>query len=232
MTTKSAQADIAEEQAIVDRIYEALVDQRLAPGTKLSEADLCEAFGVGRMRIRRSLLMLASRELVDLLPNRGAYVARPTAKQAHDVFDMRLLVEPSMARMAANKAKDRDIQSLADLVDKERKAQAAGQRRAAISLSGEFHIAMARAADNAVLTATVKDLITRSSLIIAMFGDLGVNNNCRDDEHASLLDAMRTHDTKKAESLMKDHIHHIRDHLDFDREPQGPQDIVSLFAKR
>ena len=184
------------------------------------------------MRIRRSLLMLASRELVDLLPNRGAYVARPTAKQAHDVFDMRLLVEPSMARMAANKAKDRDIQSLADLVDKERKAQAAGQRRAAISLSGEFHIAMARAADNAVLTATVKDLITRSSLIIAMFGDLGVNNNCRDDEHASLLDAMRTHDTKKAESLMKDHIHHIRDHLDFDREPQGPQDIVSLFAKR
>jgi DNA-binding GntR family transcriptional regulator len=232
MTTQSTQADIAEEQAIVERIYEALVDQRLAPGTKLSEADLCEAFGVGRMRIRRSLLMLASRELVDLLPNRGAYVARPSAKQAQDVFDMRMMIEPSMARMAVSKASVADIDNLADHVAKERQAQAAGQRRAAISLSGEFHIAMARVADNAVLTATVKDLITRSSLIIAMFGDTGVNNNCRDDEHARLLDAMRQKDSALAEKLMQDHIRHIRDHLDLDREPQRSQDIVSLFATR
>ena len=54
----------AEEAQIVERIYEAVMDQRLAPGAKLSEAHLCEAFGVGRMRIRRSLLILASREVL------------------------------------------------------------------------------------------------------------------------------------------------------------------------
>jgi DNA-binding GntR family transcriptional regulator len=60
--------DDGQEEYIVDRIYEAVLDQRLAPGTKLSEANLCTAFGVGRMRIRRTLLILASREVVELQP--------------------------------------------------------------------------------------------------------------------------------------------------------------------
>lgn len=59
-------------ETIVERIFAAVVEQRLPPGTKLSESALCEAFGVGRMRIRRSLLLLSSREVVELLPNRGA----------------------------------------------------------------------------------------------------------------------------------------------------------------
>ena len=47
-----------DENEIVEQIFEAVVEQRLPPGTKLSEAALCEAFGVGRMRIRRALLFL------------------------------------------------------------------------------------------------------------------------------------------------------------------------------
>ena len=84
----STNADEIAEEEIVERIFEAVVEQRLPPGTKLSESALCEAFGVGRMRIRRSLLLLASREVVELRANRGAYVASPTADQAREVFDV------------------------------------------------------------------------------------------------------------------------------------------------
>ena len=84
--TVSLKSEKAEEEAIVEKIYAALINQRLAPGTKLSEALLCEAFGVGRMRVRRVLLLLANRELVDLQPNKGAFVARPTPKQAQEVL--------------------------------------------------------------------------------------------------------------------------------------------------
>ena len=75
--------ELAEEE-IVERIFEAVIDQRLPPGMKLSEAALCEAFGVGRMRIRQSLLLLSSREVVELQPNRGAFVASPSAEQARE----------------------------------------------------------------------------------------------------------------------------------------------------
>jgi DNA-binding GntR family transcriptional regulator len=70
-------SDDSKEQFIVDSIYEAVIDQRLAPGTKLSEAALCDSFGLGRMHIRRSLLVLASREVIELQPNKGAFVACP-----------------------------------------------------------------------------------------------------------------------------------------------------------
>ena len=66
------------EDEIVRRIHDAVIEQRLPPGTKLSEAALCEAFGVGRARVRRSLVVLAGREIVELHANRGAFVARPT----------------------------------------------------------------------------------------------------------------------------------------------------------
>ncbi len=227
---KNLDSDIAEEESIVERIYEALVDQRLTPGTKLSEADLCKAFGVGRMRVRRSLLILANRELVDLQPNRGAFVARPSTKQALEIFEARLAIEPALARQAAIRAKPVHIKVLEKHLLMESAAHAAGDRRAVISLSGQFHTVLAQVADNTVMLRIVKDLVTRSSLIIGMFGSTGVTN-CRDDEHAEIIQAMRFADGDLAERLMQTHIEHIQSHLNLDQENQGSPDLVSLFKR-
>jgi DNA-binding GntR family transcriptional regulator len=221
--------DDAEEARIVERIYEAVMDQRLAPGAKLSEAALCEAFGVGRMRIRRSLLILASREVVELQPNRGAYVAQPTAEQAREVFEARLLIEPPLARLAAQRIKRAGLKALAVHLDKEAAAHAAGNRREAIRLSGQFHAALAQVADNTVTLRIVKDLITRSSIIIAMYGDAGFSN-CRDDEHSAIVAALRSGDADQAEALMRAHLGHIKDHLQPGRQTVQPQDLVALFG--
>ncbi len=217
-----------EEQFIVDSIYEAVIDQRLSPGTKLSEVGLCEAFGVGRMRIRRSLLVLASRDVIELQPNKGAFVACPTAKQAREVFEARLSLEPPLAKLAAQRATPSDIKNLEKHLLKESAALKAGNRREAIRLSGQFHNSLAMAADNEVMLRMVKDLVTRSSLIIGMFGDSGVTN-CRDDEHAGIVQAMRAADGKLVETLMVEHLNHIKDHLNLDRPKGGVKDLVSLF---
>ena len=224
-----ASPDDAEEARIVERIYEAVMDQRLAPGTKLSEAALCEAFGVGRMRIRRSLLILASREVVDLQPNRGAYVAQPSAEQAREVFEARLLIEPPLARLAAQRIKRPSIKALEAHLDKEAAAHAAGNRREAIRLSGLFHTALAQEADNTVTLRIVKDLITRSSIIIAMYGDAGFSN-CRDDEHSAIVAALRDGNADQTEALMRAHLGHIKDHLQPGRQPMQTQVVVALLG--
>ena len=61
------------------------MEQRLAPNTKLSEASLCETFNVGRMHVRRALLLLSSQGIIDLHSNRGAYVACPDKSEAQDI---------------------------------------------------------------------------------------------------------------------------------------------------
>ncbi|MCB2141636.1 MAG: GntR family transcriptional regulator, partial [Rhodobacteraceae bacterium] len=185
--------ELAEEE-IVERIFEAVIDQRLPPGMKLSEAALCEAFGVGRMRIRQSLLLLSSREVVELQPNRGAFVASPSAEQAREVFETRLMIEPNVARLAAERATPADIDRLARHLDLEADALRHNRRRDAIRLSGQFHVHLAEVAGNSVALRMVKELVTRTSLIIGIFGSGGASN-CRDEDHGEILEALGSRDS-------------------------------------
>ena len=181
-------------------------------------------------------MLLANRELVDLLPNRGAFVARPTAKQARDIFQARVVVEPTVAKIAVGNAKAkananakaRDIAALERHLLKETNAHTTGNRREAIALSGQLHTALAEIADNEVMLPRVKDVVARSSLIIGMFGHTGFNN-CRDDEHAGLLQAFRTGDGDLAHKLVAQHINHMKDHLDLNKLKPQEQDLVGLF---
>ena len=69
---------------IYERIYTAIIEQALRPGSKLGEEALCGIFGVSRTLVRRVLHRLAGEHVVELLPNRGAFVARPSIAEARD----------------------------------------------------------------------------------------------------------------------------------------------------
>lgn len=218
------------EEEIVERIFEAIIDQRLPPGTKLSEAALCEAFGVGRMRIRQSLLLLSSRQVVELLPNRGAFVASPSAEQAREVFETRLMIEPNVARLAANRASEADLSMLQQHLRLEHEANHGNRRRDAIRLSGQFHVLLAEIAGNSVALRMVKELVTRTSLIIGIFGSPGVSN-CRDEDHEDIFAAFRSHDGDAAADLMSSHLRHIQDHLELGSHGEATSDLVAIFRK-
>lgn len=218
------------EEEIVERILEAIIDQRLPPGTKLSEAALCEAFGVGRMRIRQSLLLLSSREVVELLPNRGAFVASPSAEQAREVFEARLMIEPNVARLAADRATDEDLKRLERHLQLEHEAHRSNKRRESIRLSGNFHVLLAEIADNAVALRMVKELVSRTSLIIGIFGSPGVSN-CRDEDHDEIFNAFRTRNSDSASSLMSKHLKYIQEHLELGATDDSASDLVAIFRK-
>jgi DNA-binding GntR family transcriptional regulator len=222
--------DEVAEESIVERIFAAVVEQRLPPGTKLVESALCEAFGVGRMRIRRSLLLLSSREVVELHPNRGAYVASPTAKQAREVFEARMTLEPTIARLAVERATDADIAALSAHLKMEHDAHHTESRHEAIRLSGQFHILLAQIASNAVMLRMTKELVTRTSLIIGIFGAPGVVN-CRDDDHELILSAFRARDGQAAANRMASHLREIEGALNLENKNSGAVNLVSLFSR-
>lgn len=216
------------EAEIVERIHDAVMEQRLPPGTKLSEASLCEAFGVRRGRIRRALLLLASRKIVELHPNRGAFVARPTTQEAHGIFEARRAVEDAVAGLAAERATPADIDRLEAHLHAETQAHGATSRRRAIRLSGEFHVLLAELAQNDVLREIVRDLVARTSLIIAFYG-ISTEQSCRADEHRDLLSALRRRDGDGARALMRAHLLHIERDIAISRARGAEPDLVELF---
>jgi len=218
------------EQLIVDRLTSAVMEQRLSPGTKLNEAALCETFGVGRMHVRRALLMLANQGIVDLRSNRGAFIAKPGILEARDVFATRLILEPTIIKNVVENARSKEIRALRDHIDLEQKARKHRNRREAIRLSGEFHVRLTEASGNAVMSNIVRDLVTRSSLIIALFGTTDASA-CQDDEHLQILDAVSAGDGKKAARLVRVHLEHIEADLDLrtgrDNDKPNLADILS-----
>lgn len=214
---------------IVERIYKAVMEQRLAPNTKLSEARLCETFGVGRMHVRRALLLLSSQGIIDLHSNRGAYVACPDKSEANDVFAARMLIEPPLVRQLAQSPSEISLTLLTEHIALEDAARKRNARTEIIGLSGEFHTKLAQATGNKFISRMMRELVTRTSLIVGLFGS-SENASCPDDEHGKILKAIQSRDADRAEELLLSHLCHIQSGLDMDARPQPHDDLAAILG--
>ncbi|MCX8507326.1 MAG: FCD domain-containing protein, partial [Rhodobacteraceae bacterium] len=145
-------------------------------------------------------------------------------------FEARLTLEPTIARLAVERASATDIATLSAHLKMEHEAHHHESRHEAIRLSGQFHILLAQIAANAVMLRMMKELVTRTSLIIGIFGAPSVAN-CRDDDHERILQAFQARDGQTAADLMADHLREIEGSLDLGGKTRGAVDLVRLFAK-
>jgi len=220
-----------DEQRIVDRIYHAVMEQSLPPRTKLGEAELCESFEVGRMKVRRALLLLASQGIVELQSNRGAFVACPTQTDANEVFEARLHIEPSLVRQVVQTATPEGLGLLSEHVEQERIARQNGERIELIRLTGEFHVKIALVSGNSLLVRILRELAARTSLVVGLFGTEN-SASCREDEHETILAAIKDGDENYASDLVREHLRHIHEHLDLSRTRRDVPDLVSLLRAK
>jgi DNA-binding GntR family transcriptional regulator len=222
---------ILREQDIVEKIYIAVLEQRLPPNTKLSEPKLCESLGVGRMKVRRALLLLADQGIVDLRSNRGAFIACPSSDDSEDIFGARLALEPNIAHQVVAVAEEKDYAKLEELISLEQNAFNRGERSEAIRLSGEFHVQIAATTGNNVLTKMVRELVTRTSLIVGMFGSASTAS-CPEHEHPEILESLRRGDAVKASDLMRQHLEHIEKSLDLSTSNDKKIDFSSILGDK
>ncbi|MEW6168774.1 MAG: GntR family transcriptional regulator [Pseudomonadota bacterium] len=212
-----------------ERIYAAIIDHSLPPGARLVENRLCEIFGLGRTRVRQVLQKLAGERLVTLLPNRGAIVTLPTVQEALDVFEARRLIEPAIVARFVEKASRAELQRIRDHLQKEKAAARRNDRRMAIRLSGEFHLIIAECAGNATLLELLRELVSRSSLIIALYQD-AAKRCCPPDEHQQLVGALEKRSAEAAR-LMLQHLDHVLAELRL-QEPAAPGvDLLAVLGE-
>lgn len=213
-----ADANGAEDRAMMirDHLRDAIVDRRLAPGTKLSEAEVGALFEVSRTVVRAALQALAFEGLVRTERNRGAFVANPSPDEARQVFASRRLIEPGLARAAAERISSAQIASFRERLHDETRLigeRGPSARRAEIHASGDFHLLLASVAGNTILLRFMEELVARSSLVIALYGRSGASS-CGHNDHGDILTALERHDPGLASQLVLTHIDHIESDLD------------------
>ncbi len=219
-TVKDLETGLAQtSEGIAARLTEAIHEHRVLPGMKLSEDEVGEVFGVSRTLVRQALRALSHSGLVTIERNRGAFVSKPTVAEAREVFEARALLEPRTARAAAERMSKASAKVLTDHIKKEHDAIATGDAGLALKLSGHFHIEIARIADQLTIENFIRQLISRSSLVIAVYWRRR-RALCESHAHHALLDALTNGDGAAAEELMTSHLVDLLSQLDLRDQPE------------
>ncbi len=213
---------------VYKHVYEAILEQKLAPGTRLSEESLADIFGVSRTIVRRSLLKLAHEQVIQLRPNKGAIVASVSVEESKQIFFARRVVERAIIELAVEKHSEADLAALLVIINQEKACFEKGDRSAGIRLSGEFHFKLAEIAANYQLQNFHRSLVPQTSLIIAQYEKRGISH-CSYDEHFELIGVIRSKSVSSAVQLMMRHLDHIEAKLNLDSLPLS-NDIHAIFA--
>jgi DNA-binding GntR family transcriptional regulator len=215
----------AERRALVDnlaaQLHARVLSGDLAAGTRLRQEALAEEFGVSRTPIREALRKLQAGGLVELRPNRGAFVRGVSPREIRDAYEVRAALEGLAAELAAGRvrheqlerlhgAQDEFREALARTIDLRRSGAGVGEqeverwRRA----NDEFHQVIQEAAGNEVLVATLTHLHRSfprdlSRLVVSESTKLLEENVA---EHEGILDAVEHGDAASARERMLGHV--------------------------
>ncbi|SDF39477.1 GntR family transcriptional regulator [Limimaricola pyoseonensis] len=139
---------------VADVLRGLILEGELKGGEKIRERELTERFGVSRTPLREAMKILASEGLIDLIPNRGAVVARRSDAELADAFPVLAALEGIAGRQAAERASDAEIAEIARLTGALRDAVGAGDRPLYFEINQKIHAAILAASRNEMLART------------------------------------------------------------------------------
>jgi len=220
---------LTKDEEIYQQIHTAIVDHQLLPDTKLPEDALAESFNVSRTIIRKVLLGLSHEGLVTTAPKRGARVAKPSIQEGKEVFEARRIIEVATLPVVIQNITKASLKHLKGLNDRQLAAQKSQNLKKAIRLSGEFHLELILTSKNNSLYDYLRKLISRSSLIVAVYGSKQQHlPSCQG--HSELLSLISQKNVVQSQKWMNDHLIDIEASLDFSEPNKGNTNFKELFA--
>ena len=218
-------------EQVEDQIYHYILDTPIEPGAKLpNEFELGEKFGVGRSTIREAVKLLSSKGIVEVRRGSGTYVVttdplglrsvKDKNQLALDLVNVRLLLEPGIAEMAAHNATDEDIERLRRLCERVEAKIHDGDRYIEDDIA--FHTCIAESSKNTV----VEQLIPIIDTAVMMF--VNITHKKLIDEtimtHRMIVEAIANHDPLGAKSAMVMHLNFNRTYIKKVYDGEDPED--------
>ncbi|MFT4295925.1 MAG: GntR family transcriptional regulator [Micropruina sp.] len=193
-------------EAAYQHLRNALLTDPSMVGTFIDEATLAKRIGVSRTPVREALLLLSAQGLVQLIPNRGAFVPALSAEEVHHIMQARSVIEVWAAREA--------MRNLAVPLDRmhailERQRTLPGDCPAAdfIAVDREFHTELVAAGRNPVITQMYEAVRVRHVVIgVAALAQDPDDRRQVLAEHEAIVDALASGDEAAVEHALRAHL--------------------------
>lgn len=208
-------------EQIVEQIAARIIGGDLNPGDQLpSERELAEQFAVSRTAVREAVKALSEKGMVEVHPGRGTFVVNSTGSAvrhsidlilrfgqrggSHDLVEVRAILEPEIAALAAENAKPEDLDAMRQAVDT--MDQSLDDRDAFIEADLDFHLALANASHNTIIPVLLDPIV---DLLREQRGRIfGVPGGPQRGQmhHKRILKAVESGNGRAARNFMRDHL--------------------------
>jgi DNA-binding GntR family transcriptional regulator len=203
---------------LVDILEQAILSGTLKPGERISAESIAKHFGVSRIPVREAFRSLEAEGWIRQEPRQGYYVGDKSETEIVDLFETRLVLEPTAAAMAAERRTGDDLDRMAEIVQRSRQEARAGDVHAQSRSNQQFHAAIATATGN-IMFAPLLHLLGKKVRLYTVPADSRRTNSI--EEHAALLAAIRRRDVEAARDIGREHVLATRRALDDDLWPSA-----------
>jgi DNA-binding GntR family transcriptional regulator len=222
---------MASASDISERIIEAVMAGKLAPGSRLGEQQLAMLFDCSRTIVREALTRLAARGIVTVSARRGWYLVEPSQDEAREAFDARRVIETGLIRSVGQGrgVGKPELKRLKAHIAREKAAIAGSDVGLRSFLLGDFHVCLAECLGNGLLAETLRDYTARTTLIAMRYQTTrDAAQSC--GEHALIVKALEEGDLARAERLMGEHLLTWQEKLHVPGEPDPLDKLRSALA--
>jgi DNA-binding GntR family transcriptional regulator len=191
---------------IYGRLREDIVAMHRAPGAPIVEKEIALAHGVSRTPVREALLRLAADGLVEIFPQSGTFVSRIPINALPEAIIVRKALEETTARLAAERAAADQVGGLYHLVERQRRAQADGDRDRFHEADEAFHAAITEIAGHPGIWALIQHVKLQVDRYRRLTLPVPGRMRLVLDEHRAIVAAIEARDGVGAAAAMSVHL--------------------------
>jgi DNA-binding GntR family transcriptional regulator len=192
---------------VAERLRDMIAADELPAGAKLNERELTARLHISRTPLREAIKMLAAEGLIQLVPNRGAFVAQPSADEVEDMLEAMGALEAICGELACTRATDAEIAVIRQAHDRMARAYERRDRHSYFKLNQEIHHRIALASRNATLQRLHETLNARLYRVRFMSNKTDRWQTAV-EEHAAIAGALERRDVQAVRRLLREHLGH------------------------
>jgi DNA-binding GntR family transcriptional regulator len=190
-------------EKILENIRDAIVSGNLKGGSRVSEPELAERYGISRTPIREAFRQLEAEGYLTVVPRRGAVVSEFSPKDIEEFYAIKSIMEGYAARQACERLSEKELDRLQAINDRLAELARIGDIKHFFKVHSDFHELFIKAADNEKLHELIAGLVTKFQRLrftsLSLPGRMAISVQ----EHEKIIDAFRQKDANLAEALVR-----------------------------
>ncbi|RST74102.1 GntR family transcriptional regulator [Siminovitchia acidinfaciens] len=205
------------KQSVYTTLKDAILARKLPPGKQIIESAISKSLNISRTPIRSAIDMLAADGLVEIIPNKGAFVINPSINEVVQAFHLRGKLEILATEMALESIEERDFVNMREIVAVETEALYSKNLTTYVKANEEFHVAITQKCGNKFLNEFIEKMIKQTSIYLILFDIFFEENSPQPygyKEHLEIIEILRKKDRKALRESLTKHFDHAITSLD------------------